>query len=70
MPGLDPLADVGDRLGDDGAGGGDPVDLGGALADDHAAAPSPSSSSAAAISAATSPMERAACSGTSFPVVR
>ena len=58
MPGLDPLADVGDRLRDDRSGRGDAVDLGGALPDDHAAAPSPSSSSAAAISAATSPMER------------
>ena len=38
-PRLEPLADVRDRLGDDVAGARDPVDLGGALADDHAARP-------------------------------
>ena len=46
MPGRDALADVRDRLGDERAGTGDPVDLGVALADDHALPASPRSSSA------------------------
>ncbi len=66
---LEPLADMGDRLGDEITRARDSLDLRAALADDHAAAPS-TSSSASSISAATSPIVRSACSGTSLPVTR
>ncbi len=69
-PWLDPLPDVRDRLADQRARATDAVDLRRAFADDHAASPSSSRSSAASISVETSSIDRAAWSGTSFPVAR
>jgi hypothetical protein len=66
-PGLELLADVRDRLGDDAAGGRHLRDLLCGLADYHLA---PTVANALWISLATSSTDRFACSGTSFPVVR
>ena len=64
MPGLDVLADVGDRRGDEVAGAGDALDLLGPLADDHRAR------SAASISAKTSSTLAPASSVRSVPASR
>ena len=61
--GLDALSDVRDRLRDERARAGDAVDLGRALADDHAAAPSSRSSSASSISVETSSIDRICVQG-------
>ena len=66
-PGAKVLGDELERLGDDGAGAGHALDLGGGLSDDHRTA---TCSRARWISENTSLIDRSAWIPTRFPVVR